>query len=180
MITLSPMPGLSTGMWSRHGRLAKLLWVGTTDQSCSFADCAKGIARAPFLKSTKVGSCYMLTPIRLASCMHNAYAGALPQTRPTFVFPTIHASEKPGLAAAPRRLHVDEGWPLQSHEDYLATTAESGLSPFCAAAMEGRPLQVAPPCLQGNTAYTVQKSCKLYRSAEQSFVRPLSGVQSLV
>jgi hypothetical protein len=133
-------------MWSRHGRLAKLLWVGTTDQSCSFADCAKGIARAPFLKSTKVGSCYMLTPIRLASCMHNDYAGALPQTRPTFVFPTIHASEKPGLAAAPRRLHVDEGWPLQSHEDYLATTAESDLSPFCAAAMEGRPLQVAPAC----------------------------------
>ena len=47
----------------------------------------------------------MLTPIRLASCMHNDYAGALPQTRPTFVFPTIHASEKPGLAAAPRRRH---------------------------------------------------------------------------
>jgi hypothetical protein len=50
------------------------------------------------------------------------------------------------MAAAPRRLHVDEGWPLQSHEDYLATTAENDLSPFCAAAMEGRPLQVAPAC----------------------------------
>ena len=32
--------------------------------------------------------------------------------------------------------------------------------------------------LPANTAYTVQKSCKLYRSAEQSFGRPLSGVQS--
>jgi len=62
---------------------------------------------------------------------------------PLLYFQPSMPRRSPDMAAAPRRLHVDEGWPLQSHEDYLATTAESDLSPFCAAAMEGRPLQVA-------------------------------------